>query len=394
MAAPHLSCASRPVTASGTEPKFAGLGPVGPLYMVSARTSAYLWRGIPSRCGQRSGSAARGHARRPCAMQRQLPAKGAKTPAYGAFLMSGSPHVAELMACMGFDFLVVDMEHSPIGFETATAMLQAARAGGARTVLLRVECDRAEVLKRALDIGPDGIIVPLISTPEAAAGVIAACRYPHDGGVRGVAYPLVRASRWGTDPDYLHPYKDRVMILPQVRTWVRPIALRRRDVSQQPCCPTPLCRSRPRRGRTVPRKFSRRRASPVCSSALWTSAAAWDARGTPTMPGRARRGGPASAQLQLTATAGDRHSGRGGCSQGRGRPGRHRGCHTRPGEAGVRVLLRRPRGLGQAFGKRYVRHGGGGGGRRAAEEGLASGRGCRPRTPRSCLNSDYHQFSQ
>lgn len=137
--------------------------------------------------------------------------------AYGAFLMAASPLVAELMAKVGYDFLVVDLEHSPLGLgQTALQMLQAVEAGRA-SALLRVALNRPELIKKALDLGPAGLVVPLVNSAQEAAEAARACRYPPQG-IRGVANPLVRASGWGLDAAYAHEYRDRCLLLVQVET--------------------------------------------------------------------------------------------------------------------------------------------------------------------------------
>jgi len=134
----------------------------------------------------------------------------------GAFLMSGSPLVAELMAHAGYDFLVVDMEHSPVDVHGALPMLQAVAAAG-RPALVRVALNRPELIKKALDLGPAGLIVPLVDSAEEARAVAAACRYPTRG-LRGVAYPLVRASAWGLDANYVRRCEKQCLVLCQVET--------------------------------------------------------------------------------------------------------------------------------------------------------------------------------
>ncbi|CAG9464244.1 unnamed protein product [Pedinophyceae sp. YPF-701] len=92
---------------------------------------------------------------------------------------------------------------------------QAIKARG-KWALLRVPSDERASIKKALDLGPDALIVPLISTVDAADALVASVRYPHDLGARGVAYPLIRASGWGTDPKYLSEYRERTLLLPQI----------------------------------------------------------------------------------------------------------------------------------------------------------------------------------
>ena len=96
---------------------------------------------------------------------------------YGVFLMSESPIVAEIMARAGHDFVVVDLEHSPAGVHAALPLLQAVECAG-RDALIRVALNRPELIKKALDVGPSGLIVPLVNSAEEARAVAAACRYP------------------------------------------------------------------------------------------------------------------------------------------------------------------------------------------------------------------------
>lgn len=136
--------------------------------------------------------------------------------AYGAFLMSGSALLAELLGLAGYAFLVIDLEHSPADIPQAIGMLQAA-AAAQTPALIRVAQNRPELLKKALDLGPAGVIVPLVDTVEDARAAAAACRYP-PAGVRGVAHPLVRASGWGTDAEYLRETERRHLLLCQVES--------------------------------------------------------------------------------------------------------------------------------------------------------------------------------
>jgi len=136
--------------------------------------------------------------------------------AYGAFLMSASPAIAELMGRAGYDYLVVDLEHSPADMQIALQLLQACAAARCPT-LIRVALNRPELIKKALDLGPDGLVVPLVDNVEEAKAAVAACRYPPRG-IRGVAVPLVRASGWGLDKDYVQRCEDDMLLLCQVET--------------------------------------------------------------------------------------------------------------------------------------------------------------------------------
>ncbi|MER3460382.1 MAG: hypothetical protein C4303_04270, partial [candidate division GAL15 bacterium] len=93
----------------------------------------------------------------------------------GYWLTLPSPSVAEIMGSLALDWLLVDLEHGPIGWETLEDMLRALR-GTPVVPLVRVPSGEPPVLKRALDRGPLGVVVPLVSTAEEAERVVAACR--------------------------------------------------------------------------------------------------------------------------------------------------------------------------------------------------------------------------
>ncbi|MHB1130942.1 MAG: HpcH/HpaI aldolase family protein [Chloroflexota bacterium] len=112
--------------------------------------------------------------------------------AVGTFTAMPSPSVAEVLALAGFDFLVVDLEHGPISFETAENMLRAADAVKVPCIV-RVPDAQPATIMRALDIGAAGVQVPLIETAEQARQVVAAVKYQPEGR-RGLA--LARAARY------------------------------------------------------------------------------------------------------------------------------------------------------------------------------------------------------
>ena len=99
-------------------------------------------------------------------------------PKIGLFLNSHSSTVADQMAHSGYDWLLVDSQHGPMGFETLSAMLGGISSGGAKS-LVRVAGyhDRAGI-QQTLDLGADGVLVPYINTAEEARQAISCCRYP------------------------------------------------------------------------------------------------------------------------------------------------------------------------------------------------------------------------
>lgn len=124
--------------------------------------------------------------------------------------------VAELMAYTGYDFVIIDMEHGPGDYTTTLSMLQAVQGKGT-SAIVRVSSNDEVVLKKVLDMGPDGVLIPMVNNAAEAHSAAAACLYPPRG-VRGVAYPLVRASKWGFNPDYKDSYTKDLLVLIQVET--------------------------------------------------------------------------------------------------------------------------------------------------------------------------------
>lgn len=90
------------------------------------------------------------------------------------------PVVAELLGRSGYDYVCVDLQHGLTGPGTVVPVMQALRHTPA-TTLVRVPDHRPDGLMRALDLGADGVVVPMVDTPEQAAAAVAACTYPPHG---------------------------------------------------------------------------------------------------------------------------------------------------------------------------------------------------------------------
>ena len=110
----------------------------------------------------------------------------------GVFICLPSPESAEIFAELGYDWLIIDTEHGPYDELTAQRMLQA--VGRRCPCVVRVPSNEDVWIKKALDIGPAGVLVPLVNTAETAARVIRGCRYAPEG-VRGMGG--ARAHRYG-----------------------------------------------------------------------------------------------------------------------------------------------------------------------------------------------------
>ena len=101
-------------------------------------------------------------------------------PAVGSWLSLCSPAAAEQMARVGWDWLVVDVEHSPVGFETMVNCFRAAQLGGA-VPMARVPWNDIIWIQRTLDAGALGLVVPMVNTAEDAAHVVSNMRYATKG---------------------------------------------------------------------------------------------------------------------------------------------------------------------------------------------------------------------
>src|SRR5437870_9015754 len=118
--------------------------------------------------------------------------------------------VAAHMANLGFDFLWIEMEHSPITLETLRNMVLATR-GLPALPFARVPFNEIWLAKRVLDAGVSGVIFPFTSTPELARQAVAACRYPLEGR-RGSGATLATLT-WPAKEPY-HASADRnVMVI-------------------------------------------------------------------------------------------------------------------------------------------------------------------------------------
>lgn len=116
--------------------------------------------------------------------------------AVGSCIYSCSPALVELAGFCGLDFLRIDNEHSWRRDESAENMIRAAAVSGI-VPLLRVDRDDPNVVRKALEIGAGGILVPHINTAEEVEEVVRAAKFPPRG-IRGIG-SLCFSARWGTE---------------------------------------------------------------------------------------------------------------------------------------------------------------------------------------------------
>lgn len=118
------------------------------------------------------------------------------TPKMGLFLNSHSPTVAEQLAHSGYDWLLVDTQHGPMGSEKLSTMLCAIGSGGTKSLVRVAGYHDRGGIQQALDLGADGVLVPYINTAEEARQAISCARYPMQG-TRSVYFPQRSTNKAG-----------------------------------------------------------------------------------------------------------------------------------------------------------------------------------------------------
>src|SRR6188472_1803873 len=137
-------------------------------------------------------------------------------PKIGLFLNSHSPTVADQMAHSGYDWLLVDSQHGPMGFETLSTMLGAISNGGAKSLVRVAGYSDRPCIQQSLDMGADGVLVPYINTADEARAAVSCCRYP-TAGTRSVYFPQRSMNKAGL-LGYAGAANDNVIVALQVET--------------------------------------------------------------------------------------------------------------------------------------------------------------------------------
>ncbi|MEO6300643.1 MAG: aldolase/citrate lyase family protein [Paracoccaceae bacterium] len=146
--------------------------------------------------------------------------------AFKAALIAGRPQIgiwcsipevgnAEALACCGFDWILIDCEHTPVPMTTVQAMLMAVAPYPTQAIVRPGWNDPVEI-KRILDLGALSILVPYVQNADEAARAVAAVRYAPEG-MRGVA-GLTRASRYGMVANYTAQANAEICLLVQVES--------------------------------------------------------------------------------------------------------------------------------------------------------------------------------
>ena len=138
------------------------------------------------------------------------------TVQYGCWTGFADPYAAEILATAGFDWLVIDGEHAPNDLRSIMHQLQVLEGKHSHPVV-RLPVGNEWLIKQALDVGAQTLLIPMVESADQAADLVRATRYPPHG-IRGSGAALARASRFSDIPDYVKTANAQICLLPQVET--------------------------------------------------------------------------------------------------------------------------------------------------------------------------------
>ena len=133
--------------------------------------------------------------------------------AIGSWITLGHPAIAEIMVNAGFDWLAIDLEHSVITIREAEELIRVIDLAGCAP-LVRLTSNSSDLIKRVMDAGAHGVIVPMVNTKDEAKSAVSAVKYPPLG-ARGIG--LARAQKYGAGfDDYMKWQEDGSTVIVQI----------------------------------------------------------------------------------------------------------------------------------------------------------------------------------
>lgn len=136
---------------------------------------------------------------------------------FGSWSVLASAFATEVIAHAGFDFIIIDHEHGCGDLMTLGQQLQAI-APSPTAGLVRVPSHDTAYIRRVLDLGAEGVMIPSVNTAEQARAIVQACYYPNFGS-RGAAPGTIRASGFGADAElYAQSAHENTLVICQIET--------------------------------------------------------------------------------------------------------------------------------------------------------------------------------
>jgi len=135
---------------------------------------------------------------------------------YGIWAGFATGYAAEIVASLGYDWMLIDGEHAPNTVPSVLNQLQAVAPYTTAPVVRAVNGD-ASLIKQLLDVGAQTLMIPMVETAEQAQALVRAMRYPPHG-IRGVGGGLTRATRWDGVHDYLNTAHEQLCLIVQVES--------------------------------------------------------------------------------------------------------------------------------------------------------------------------------
>ncbi|WP_299825529.1 HpcH/HpaI aldolase/citrate lyase family protein [uncultured Roseobacter sp.] len=133
---------------------------------------------------------------------------------FGCWMSMAESYTAEILSGAGFDWLLIDGEHSPNDIRSIRDQMVALK-GSASHPVVRVPIGETWIIKQVLDVGAQTVLVPMVETAEQARELVRACRYPPHG-TRGVGYAVGRVSDFGQMDNYGPTADAQICLLVQV----------------------------------------------------------------------------------------------------------------------------------------------------------------------------------
>lgn len=140
----------------------------------------------------------------------------ARTPQVGIWNAIPGNMVPEILALAGFDWVMIDTEHSPLEIAETLPAMQTLAGYPQVSAVVRPYANDTVLIKRVLDMGAQTLLLPYVQSADEAEAAVRAMRYPPQG-IRGVA-GLTRASRYGSVPDYIRRASEELCLIVQVET--------------------------------------------------------------------------------------------------------------------------------------------------------------------------------